>query len=89
MNPDDQRLAQGLSLSAEDLEYRGWTRSGLLRQGARRIVELAVEIDQLRTALGVPTSGDSCRKCHGPIVQAGRGRPRIYCGDCSPRKKAG
>ncbi len=28
----------------------------------------------------------TCRKCGGPLPPKGRGRPRVMCMDCSPRK---
>lgn len=81
MIAEDQRLAQGLSIAAEDLGSRGYSRAGLLRQAARRLVELSVAVDRLHPDHEVDTTVDGCAYCGRRIVQKGRGRPRKFCDD--------
>lgn len=72
---NDPELARAVVVSADDLEHRGWLRAGLLRQAARRLVELSAEVDGLRVA----RAGEGCAVCGAPLTQPARGRRRLYC----------
>lgn len=68
-------LARRLALVADDLDHRGYMAAGVVRQGAR-------ELSRHR----VPTD-DACPTCGDPVLQTGRGRPRVYC-DKECRRRA-
>jgi len=73
---NDQDLARALCVQAEDLEHRGYPKAGVSRQGARRLVELSTELEQIRGRSGM---SDLCAFCSGPVIQPARGRRRLYC----------
>lgn len=60
-------LAHLVSLIAADLDYRGYKEAGVIRQAARALSAHRVPAD------------DDCPTCGEPVLQSGRGRPRVYC----------
>ncbi len=76
---DSASIASLLLAIASSLEERDATASaGILRVGARRIVE---QERQLRAAGGAREGSSSCAWCGLPIVQPRTGRPRLYHSD--------
>lgn len=50
---------------------------GLLRRAARELI----------LSPGGDRGPDRCPSCGGVVPQSGRGRPRVYCLVCSPRRE--
>jgi hypothetical protein len=76
-------LAFWLGAIADSLKRQNQTFSGgTLRQAAHLLVQKEAQLGRHR-----PPLGDECRRCRRRIEQDGRGRPRIYCEACSPKKK--
>lgn len=69
--------ARTLLWLAADLDRRGYAFSGVLRQIAR----------QLATSPPPAADADGCRRCGAAIERLTRGRPRLYCRDCSPPRR--
>lgn len=63
-----QDLARTLVRVAGDLDRLGYAYAGVVRQGARALLD---------------SNGDSngCRGCSAPLPYAGRGRPRVWCSE--------
>jgi hypothetical protein len=76
----DDDLVRLLVLEARDLEARGYAGAGLLRQAARRLVEL-------RGSTSLDSDMGRCVACGGPIEQPPTGRRRIRCADCAPVRR--
>lgn len=68
-------LARTLAVVAGDLDRRGYMYAGTVRQAARAL--LAVDQDE----------PGGCRGCGAPLPYAGRGRPRVWCGEPCRRRK--
>jgi hypothetical protein len=76
-------LSQLLGSLADSLERQSQTFSaGYVRQAARLLIEQDVALRWYRAP-----SADACQRCGGDVRQDGRGRPRLYCEACSPKKK--
>jgi hypothetical protein len=78
----DDDLVRLLLDSADSAENKSATTSaGIVRIGARRIVELSDENEVLRERVQAITTPDGCARCGGPIVQSGIGRPKRWCSE--------
>lgn len=69
-------LARQVAIVAGDLEAKGYSYAGVIRQAARALAAEPQSID------------DGCRRCGAPLPSKGRGRPRIWCDDQCRRGKA-
>lgn len=76
---NDADLARFLSLIADSLEGQNQaTSGGILRQAARRIVELTEIVGEV----------GGCERCGIPLKRKSTGRPRRFCSERC-RKRAG
>lgn len=78
MNPDSERLVRKLSNAAV---LARWLAGELARERhplAHVPAELAAAL------LDVPVAG--CKDCGAPLPVQRKGRPRLFCLACSPRK---
>jgi hypothetical protein len=74
---DRTALAQLLCRIAEDLDGKGYPYAACVRAGAVALLEAPAE-----------PGARCCRVCGGPLTQAPRGRPRIFCSDtCRSRNR--
>lgn len=72
------------NVAAEHMDRYDYGRlSGVVRQLARRVIELDQRNRQLTARLGEkPAPADEwCPTCGAQVAQSGRGRPRVHCSD--------
>lgn len=67
-------LARGLALVASDLDAKGYPLAGMVRQAARALLN------------GDHGTDGGCRGCGAELAYAGRGRPRVWCGESCRRR---
>lgn len=72
-------LVRSLLLVADDLDDRGYPKTGVIRRAAHQLADG-----------GQPQpDGDHCERCGAAFTPPTTGRPRSYCYTCSPRKSSG
>lgn len=71
----DLDLARLLAKTAAVLDQRGDPLGGIVRRGARALLD------------GPAPSAGGCRGCGGPVPVRATGRPRVWCGEACRRKR--
>lgn len=71
---EDHDLARLTGQVAADLESRGYSRAGVVRQAARALLYGGADTD------------DGCRGCGAPLTQPDTGRPRKWCHESCRRQ---